>query len=120
MAQHAAQRPKRAQLAIGTGLLAAGVLLVGPAATAFAVPGESTGGGPGTGGSCAGVVAINGRFCNNNSGAATDPGGTTTDPGTDPMSHQPCAKPTPPDEPSDDVDGGQENARDGGGGGSRR
>jgi hypothetical protein len=93
------------------------VLLVAPAATAFAVPGESTGGGPGTGGRCAGVVAINGRFCNNNGGGTTD---TATDPGTDPMSHQPCAKPTPPDEPSDDVDGGQDNARDGGGGGSSR
>jgi hypothetical protein len=95
------------------------VLLVAPAATAFAVPGESTGGGPGTGGSCAGVVAVNGRFCNNNSDDTTDPGGTTADPGTDAMSRQPCAKPTPASS-SGNADDGQDNARDGGSGGSSR
>jgi hypothetical protein len=71
---------------MGTGLLAAGMLLVAPAAIAFA--------GPGTGGRCAGGLDTNRTFCNNKDGGTTEPvSGTTTPPS--PMSHQPCAKPTP-------------------------
>jgi hypothetical protein len=81
----------RTRLAIGTGLLAAGMMLVAPAATAFTAPTSS-----GATGGC--KVAFNlGPGCNKSDTATTTDGSATT-PGT-PMSHHPCAKPakTPQD-----------------------
>jgi hypothetical protein len=85
MAQHAIQRPMRARLAIGTGLLAAGMLLAAPAATAFAGPA----------GGCTSVNA-KGALCHHKGGDTTP-----TDTGTQSVSDHPCAKPakTPPDPP---------------------
>jgi hypothetical protein len=95
MAQHAIQRPMRARLAIGTGLLAAGMLLVAPAATAFTAPTSS-----GATGGC--KVAFNlGPGCNK-SDTATTTGDSATTTGT-PMSHHPCGKHTPPDSNDDDT-----------------
>jgi hypothetical protein len=83
MAQHAAQRPMRARLAIGTGLLAAGMLLVAPAATAFAGPG-----------SCTGSANKTAMQCHHNGRDFTETAGGAT-PAPSPMSRQPCAKPAP-------------------------
>jgi hypothetical protein len=84
MAQHAIQRPMRARLAIGTGLLAAGMLLAAPAATAFAGPL----------GGCTSFAA-KGKPCHDNKGVGTTRTATTTDTGT-PMSHHACAKTVKP------------------------
>jgi hypothetical protein len=81
MAQHAIQRPMRARLAIGTGLLVAGMLLVAPAATAFATPPDGSSG-------CTSVAANVGHCHTNDGGTAT-----TTTGGTKTVSHRPCAKP---------------------------
>jgi hypothetical protein len=86
MAQHATQRPIRARLAIGTGLLAAGMLLVAPAATAFAGPGRGATDG------CNGTATLGKAGCNK-SGGTTGTGVTATTTGTPPMSHHPCAQP---------------------------
>jgi hypothetical protein len=86
----------RARLAIGTGLLAAGMLLVAPAATAFA--------GPGIGGSCAGSASTK-MFCHHNRGGTAETAGSTATDGADPspMSRQPCGRPAP-DDSTDDAD----------------
>jgi hypothetical protein len=69
------------------------MLLVAPAATAFAGPGS----GAPDGCKVAGTFAKVG--CNK-SGGTTRTSSTATDPGT-PMSHHPCAKPaTPPPPPT--------------------
>ncbi|WP_313864814.1 hypothetical protein [Mycobacterium sp.] len=86
MAQHAIQRPMRARLAIGTGLLAAGMLLVAPAATAFATPNR-----------CTSVGTASTHCGNKGSDTATDTSTGTGTTGT--MSHHPCAKPAPPPPP---------------------
>ena len=71
----------RARLAIGTGLLAAGMLLAAPAATAFAGPNSCT------------SVGATSKHCGNKSGDTTTPAGTATTGDTDSVSHHPCAKP---------------------------
>jgi hypothetical protein len=92
MAQHAIQRPMRARLAIGTGLLAAGMLLVAPAATAFAVPGS------GATDRCNSAATLARGGCHNKNVTTTTTGGPAATTGT-PMSHHPCAKPAPPPPP---------------------
>jgi hypothetical protein len=69
------------------------MLLVAPAATAFATTGDGSSG-------CTGVDANVGH-CHTNDGGTTN-AGTTSGPGANPMRDHPCAKHTPPDSSDDD------------------